>query len=208
MKKLSIFLMIIGLSMPAFGKTDEQLLKDYVQTLISDGYKLFNNSKLNEEEKNKKTSELLENNLYLDWMAKYVLGRHKRALSDEKVNEFSAIYSKFVVKAYVDLAQHYNGEKAKLNKVVQLDEDMFMVHMEIVKPDESSSIKVEYLVHQLEDLKDKPFKVADVITEGVSILNSQQSEFNSIITNQGIDALITELKSKLEKKATSAKGRY
>ena len=54
---------------------------------------------------------------------------------------------------------------------------------------------------ELEKTKQNPYKVADIITEGVSILNSQQSEFNNIISNQGIDALIDDLKGKVSKKS-------
>ena len=38
-----------------------------------------------------------------------------------------------------------------------------------------------------------------MITEGVSILNSQQTEFDNVISNNGIDALISNLKEKLSK---------
>jgi phospholipid transport system substrate-binding protein len=121
-------------------------------------------------------------------------------LPSEKVNEFISVYSKFVVKAYADLAKHYNGEKAVVKKIKQVDDVMFIVSMEIVKKD-NEPIKVDYLVHKFGAKGDTPFKVADVITEGVSILNSQQAEFNSVIQSQGIDALIDSLNKKLSKKS-------
>lgn len=175
---------------------EEHLLKEYITTLIDDGYKLFNDAKVSREERNKKIEKLLNDNLYLEWMAKYSLGRHRRTISDKKISEFIAVYSRFVVKAYVDLTQHYDGEKAKLKSVKQLDDDMFLVNMEIMKPGSNSPIRVDYLVHQLEDAKDNQFRVADIITEGISILNSQQAEFNNIISTQGIDALIEDLREK------------
>jgi ABC-type transporter MlaC component len=55
-------------------------------------------------------------------------------------------------------------------------------------------------VHKLENAKKSTYKIDDIITEGVSILNSQKSEFNNIIINQGIDALIDDLKGKLVSK--------
>lgn len=183
-----------------YAKTDnmEQLLRDYVTTLINEGYELFNDPTITKIEREKKVEKLLRENLYLEWMAKYSLGRHRRTLSKEKIAEFVEVYSKFVVKAYVDLTQHYKGETATLKAVRKFDDDMFIVYLEIEKPGSNSPIRVDYLVHQIMKKNGNfSFMVADIITEGISILNSQQAEFNSIITNQGIDALIANLKEKL-----------
>lgn len=187
------------------GTNEEQILKDYITKLIDDGYTLFNDDKVSIVERNRKIEKLLHDNLYLEWMAKYSLGRHRRTISNDKISEFIAIYSKFVVKAYVDLTHHYNGEKAKLKAVKKFDDDMFLVYMEIIKPGSNSPIRVDYLVHQLEGVEDNPFRVADIITEGISILNSQQAEFNNIIANQGIDALIIDLQSKIANNSSALK---
>lgn len=201
MKKIVALFLLVMAAMPvtATEVNEEELLKNYVKNLINDGYNLFNNDKISEEERSQRTAKLLRENLHLEWMAKYSLGRHRRTLSKAKVKEFTKVYSRFVVKAYVDLTQHYKGERANLRTVKQIDDDMFIVKMEILKPGTNSPVKVDYLVHQLEHLPGQPFKVGDIITEGISILNSQQAEFNSIIQNQGIDALIADLTEKVER---------
>jgi phospholipid transport system substrate-binding protein len=193
---ISLFLFIS----PSSANDDNDQLRVYVQKLINDGYKIFDDKSLSEEDRFRNSSDLIEKNLYLDWMARYTLGRNRKTLPSEKVNEFISVYSKFVVKAYADLAKHYNGEKAVVKKIKQVDDVMFIVSMEIVKKD-NEPIKVDYLVHKFGTKGDTPFKVADVITEGVSILNSQQAEFNSVIQSQGIDALIDSLNKKLSKKS-------
>lgn len=197
MKKfLYLFLLVSLFTTNAFAHSEEEELEIYVRKLISDGYSLFNDEKIPVAKRNKRIKELLNENLNLDWMARYSLGRHRRTLDENKIEEFARTYSKFVVKAYVDLTQHYSGEKAKLKTVKQIDEDMFIVNLEIIKPGSNSPIKVDYLVHEIGNGKDHKFKVGDIITEGISLLNSQQSEFNSIISNQGIDALIKNLEEK------------
>lgn len=193
---ISLFLFIA----PSSAADDNDQLRAYVQNLINDGYKIFEDKSLSEEERFHVSSDLIEKNLYLDWMARYTLGRNRKTLAPEKINEFISVYSKFVVKAYADLSRHYNGEKAVIKKIKSIDKEMFIVSMEIVKRD-NEPIKVDYLVHKFGGNGDKPFKVADVITEGVSILNSQQAEFNSVIQSQGIDALIDSLSKKLSKKS-------
>jgi phospholipid transport system substrate-binding protein len=193
---ISLFLFIA----PSSAADDNDQLRAYVQNLINDGYKIFEDKSLSEEDRFRFSSDLIEKNLYLDWMARYTLGRNRKTLAPEKVDEFISVYSKFVVKAYADLTKHYNGEKAVIKKIKSIDNEMFIVSMEIVKKD-NEPIKVDYLVRKFDGNEDKQFKVADVITEGVSILNSQQAEFNSVIQSQGIDALIDSLSKKLSKKS-------
>ena len=40
------------------------------------------------------------------------------------------------------------------------------------------------------------FAVFDIIVEGVSMITTQRSEFSSVITNKGMDYLITQLANK------------
>jgi phospholipid transport system substrate-binding protein len=194
---IAVLLSLIFLT-PSVRADDTQELKSYVENLINEGYKIVSDENLSQPQKYKKSSILIKSNLYLDWMAKYVLGRNRRVISDDKITEFIKIYSDFVVKVYADLSGNYDGEKAILKNVKKVDDNMFIVSMEIERPSGQSAVRVEYLVHKLENKTKNPYLVGDVITEGISILNSQQSEFNSIISSQGIDVLIMDLKKRLE----------
>lgn len=182
----------------AGAKNDD--IKNYVDDLVDKSYKIINDKSLSINEKVARSSLLVKNNLHLDWMAKYVLGRNKRSISAEKIKEFTDIYSKFVVGAYAELVRDYSGEKANIKTIKRVDDYMYIVGMEMIKADSPDLIKVEYLVHKIDVAKNGSYKVADIITEGVSILNSQQAEFDSIISTQGIDGLIADLKNKVDLK--------
>ncbi|MFK7967758.1 MAG: phospholipid-binding protein MlaC [Rickettsiaceae bacterium] len=193
---LSIFVYIA----PVNAQDDVEKLKVYVDNLITQGYDIVNDPTLTEDQKITRSSALISANLYLDWMAQYSLGRNKRSLSTQKMQEFTEVYSKFVVRAYAELSKNYSGVKAAIKKVTKVTDNAFIINMEILTTGSDIPVKVDYLVHKLTKTKQTSYKVGDIITEGVSILNSQQSEFNSIISNQGIDALIDNLKEKLSKK--------
>lgn len=199
MKKFTSFLLILFIAiLPAQANDKEQQeLKLYVENLIAKGYEVLNNPALEQQERIRQSSLLIKENLYLDWMAKYALGRHRRVLSKDMIDNFTNVYSSFVVKAYSNLASQYSGEKAVIKKVKQIDDDMFIVSVEILKTNSAVPIRVEYLVHKVTKANKNTYKVADVITEGISILNSQQSEFNSVISNQGIEYLIDNLSQKV-----------
>ena len=61
------------------------------------------------------------------------------------------------------------------------------------------NISLEFVVKDGND----GLKVFDVIFEGISLLQSQRSEFANIIANKGFDGLLKDLKSK--NKANDAK---
>jgi phospholipid transport system substrate-binding protein len=176
---------------------DADQLKSYVSNLITQGSNILGNNSLTEEDKVKKSADLIRDNLHLDWMAQYTLGRNKKTLSTQEIQKFIGVYSEFIVQAYAQLSKNYSGEKPVIKKVNKIDDNMFIVSLEILKKDSDTGVKVDYLVHKLENAKKSTYKIDDIITEGVSVLNSQKSEFNNIITNQGIDVLIDDLRAKL-----------
>lgn len=195
---IKLFFIIIAITFNAHAKVDDNAsLKAYVQEMLDEGYNLFHDPKLSESEVKLKSAQIIRANLYLDWMAKYSLGRYRLKLAPDKLAEFITIYSDFVVKAYADLAGHYRGEKAILKNIKNVDNSMFLVSTEIVKPDTAVPIKVEYLVHKIND--QNKYLVGDIITEGVSLLNSQQSEFNSVLSTNDIEYLIADIKKRINK---------
>lgn len=207
MKIIHLVLLFIVFSISSANGAQEQdsNIRNYVDDLVNRSYKIINDKSLSGDEKVTRSRSLVKDNLHLDWMAKYVLGRNKRSLSAAKIKEFADVYSKFVVSAYAELVRDYSGEKTNIKNIKKVDEYMYVVEMEIVKPDSPDRIKVEYLVHKVEGATKGIYKIADIITEGVSILNSQQAEFNSIISAQGIDGLIADLKNKANSKQQKPK---
>lgn len=197
--RILLYICILAYNPMAYADEETEKLKVYFNNLITDGYNIVNDANLSAADKVNRSSTLIRANLHLDWMAKYTLGRHKKSLSAKKIKEFTEVYSKFIVQAYADLSKNYSNVKAVVKKVNKVDDNVFLVSMEIFKKDSDSPVAVDYLVHKLANAKQNPYKVGDMITEGVSILNSQQTEFYNVISNNGIDALINNLKEKLSK---------
>lgn len=174
-----------------------EVVKNYVNTLVKDGSSVLKDDTLSQEEKINKTRILISNNLDLDWMARYTLGGYRKTLAPEQINKFIDVYSKYVIKVYANLVKDYRGEDAKVGRVYPTGKTMFKVEMTIINNKENQGISVSYSVHPVKDISGKlSLKVTDIITEGISFLQSQQQEFTSSIANRGIDALISELVNK------------
>lgn len=168
----------------------------YVHNLVNDSSNLLNNQRLTEDEKVAKSHDLIYKNLDLEWMAKYALGRNKKNLSSEQIANFVKIYSDYIVKTYSDMIRNYKGQQGIVKNVQQIDDNEFVVKMEIAQTNGQAPIKVDYFIRDIIEGKGSNLKVSDIITEGVSMINSQRDEFSSIIVNKGFEALTSELKKK------------
>lgn len=175
---------------------DQAQLKSYVENLIQESHELLHNTTLSDKEMTQKASKLLRTNLYLNWMAKQSLGRNIKSISKEQLKDFTKTYSAFVIDSYSNLVKSYKGEKGKLVRVNKISNNLFMVDTEILSTNDGTRTEVKYLVHELNSKDTIRFLIGDIITEGVSLLDSQRSEFNQILSNKGIDGLISELKQK------------
>lgn len=85
----------------------------------------------------------------------------------------------------IDLVKNYHVQEPKDLKVESINEKEHVVSMFI------GTVNVKYLIRGVGSLK-----VYDIITEGVSLINSQQAEFMNILSSRGYDALISDLKAK------------
>lgn len=198
MSRIITFLLTIFLILPASAAKTNANIEQYVDGLVEKVSKMLNDSTISEEQKIKKSRQLMAENLDLEWMAKYSLGRHRKELDMLQLKDFVKIYSSYVIRSYSDLVRNYKGEKAVIKKVSQLDDGEYIVKTEVIQGG-SSPIKVDYLVRDIGAAKGKKsnLKISDIITEGVSMINSQQAEFNSTFSNEGFDGLMKQLKQKI-----------
>lgn len=199
MKKIISLLIICFLSVPSYSNTvDATSVNKYVNRLVQDGLDILSNDKLSQAQKIQETKDMILTNLDVNWMAKFTLGNYRRTLTPEQINQFTKIYKEFVSKAYADLVKGYNGQKAKVILVTTRSDSEFMVDMLIINDNGQDNIKVSYLIRSTKNGNNNDvLKVSDIVTEGVSLIRSQQSEFTNVISSRGFDSLLTELSKKL-----------
>lgn len=130
----------------------------------------------------------------IPFVGKYVLAKHWRVASDEQKAAYLAAYQPFVIKNYAGKLTKYSGQQYTL-KNPRAAGSQYIVTMEIIDPG-NPSIFVDY---RLRDT-DGAYKVIDISVEGVSLVATQRSEFNSIVSSKGLDYLIAALQKQVAKK--------
>ncbi|MDX1916451.1 MAG: ABC transporter substrate-binding protein [Rickettsiaceae bacterium] len=141
-----------------------------------------------------KSELLMSENLDLNWMAKFVLGKYRRTLNTEQMQNFTEVYSEFVIKSYSKIVRFYKREQIlKVIAQTPISENEFVVKCTLNSPG-IDPIKIDFAIRKLDDAK---FKVFDIIGEGISLINSNQAEFANILHNAGFDGLLNDLKAKI-----------
>lgn len=137
-------------------------------------------------------NEIFFETIDTDWIGKFAIGKYWMELNDEQKVNYLKTYRTYISASYVPLFKKYNGQNIIIDEIKNLGNDTFLAVTQIKQPDNKPSIRVEYRLKHSKNT----FKVRDIIAEGVSLINTQRSDFSSIMNQGGFDGLIKKLSSK------------
>lgn len=141
-------------------------------------------------QKAKQLEKLFLDTVNIEWMARFVLAKNLRILTTNQYQNYLAAYKLFLLKSYVPKFRNYNGQHFKILSSKALESGQFIVTTSIIDPNTSSEVNVGY---RCKVFKDGRMRIIDIIAENVSLMVSQRSEFSAIISNDGVDFLISQL---------------
>lgn len=133
--------------------------------------------------------------LDFNWMGNYILGKHRRTISEERIKQFIEEYSKFLIKNYLSVLHYYTGNNYKILSIEKTKDNVYIVSTS-VKYKDNKFVKNNFRIVE----KGGKYYITDIITEGISFINTQRSEVNSLVTSKGFDKFLEELKAKNENK--------
>lgn len=167
-------------------KFSEDLGKDVLAILDKDGASM--------KQKHAKLEKKFRQVVDVDWVAKFVMGRHFRSLDAAKQKEYMKAYERFVILNYTsNFVDYTSGTSFKVVRAREDKPGKFYVTTEIVRPGKQSVI-LDYRLRA----KGNSFEIYDIIVEGVSLITAQRSEFDSVMAQENIDYLIKHLKQKAD----------
>jgi phospholipid transport system substrate-binding protein len=151
------------------------------------------------DERERRARTLLTENFAVPTIGQWVLGRYWRVATPAERQEYMKLFEDLIVVTYVNRFNQYSGEKLVVTRTTDSDEGGdVIVYSEIARPG-GSPIEVGWRVRT----KDGSNKIVDVYVEGISMGQTQRSEFGSIIQNNGgsVAALLDEMRRRLGRSA-------
>jgi phospholipid transport system substrate-binding protein len=121
--------------------------------------------------------------------AKRALGRHWQGLSDKDRQEFTALFTDLIERAYISKIERYSGERIAYAGE-SVDSGLATVRTRFVTK-QGTEIPVDYRMQQRGDR----WLVYDVSVEGVSLINNYRTQFDKIIQTSSYAELVRKMKA-------------
>jgi phospholipid transport system substrate-binding protein len=129
----------------------------------------------------------------VDGIGRAVLGKNWKKASDEQRKTYMELFPKYVAKLYAIQFSDYAGQTFTVKGTKPAADGATIVTAEIDQPN-NEPIKLDFIVQS----GGQGPKVTDVKVEGVSLLVTKRSEFDSVVAQKGIDGLIQALRRKVD----------
>ena len=127
----------------------------------------------------------------VDGIGRAVLGKNWKKATDDQRKSYMELFPKYVAKLYAIQFSDYSGETFVV-KGSKPTADGTVVNAEIGQPN-GEPIKLDFIVQS----RGPGLKVTDVRVEGISLVVTKRSEFDSVVAQKGIDGLIQALRHKV-----------
>lgn len=145
-------------------------------------------------DKEKQVRSLLAENIDLDAIGRFVLGRALRKASAEHRDQFRALFREFVLRTYARRLGGYNGQAFEVLGARAVGKTDVLVDTRISRPS-GPPIELGWRVRNGPD----GHKILDVVVSGVSMAVTQRSEFRSVLSKRGMEGLIELLRAQVDK---------
>ncbi len=197
MKKILFWVLgIIGFAQVAYADINGAKATAMVENLTKEGIEKIINSTSSQEEKNKVFKQLFTENLDLDFIGKYVLGRYWRTATTQQRKEFIDLYKEFNVQTWSKRFDEFKGKKFVFNGTGSANNpNQIYVNTSVPVPD-GQPIDVKWRVYE----HNGKLKIIDIIIENVSLAQTARNEYTSYIAKspKGVEGLLENLRSKIK----------
>ncbi len=190
----ALFLLVVNANP---GWADESAdSQQFVRTLADKAISQLTDATLSAGEREQRFRVLLGDHFDVLGMGRSALGRFWRIATPDEQKEYLVLFEDLIVATYANRFRDYGGENLDITNVVKNSgsEDVaILVQSQIVR-NVAKPIRVDWRVARASG----DHKIVDVVIEGVSMMQTQRSEFSSVITRGGgkVASLIDELRAK------------
>jgi len=126
-------------------------------------------------------------------IARIVVGKQWEELTPEQQVKLEAAVSQLSVSAYAYNFKDFSGESFSFVSEEETGRGGVVIHSNLKIPGDKD-VKFDYMMKK----KDDSWQIINIIADGVSDLALKRSDYTSVLTREGFDALIAKINEKIE----------
>ena len=179
-----LFTLIFSQSVIADDKKEaEEVLKCKLESVIL----VLEKKELNEEAKKKEIIKIVTPMFNFSLMSKLTLGKkHWPGFTKEQKERFTELFTKRLKDSYIDKIMLYTNEKIEYKVPVQVGKK---VQIPTILTSKDNKISMLYKLYKSK----QGWRIYDIEIQGVSLISTYRSQFDEILRNKTVDALLAKL---------------
>lgn len=198
MKKLFTFVLfaICLFTYNAFADINGTKAEQFIKNVTTQGIEQLVNADISDSERSTRFTRLFNQDLDLDFIGKFVLGRYWRTATEQQRKDFIDVYRKLNIQTWSERFNEFKGKHFEFigTEKSQQNDQIFVVTQVPMK--EGAPASVKWRVKETNG----QMRIVDIIIENVSLALTARSEYTAYVQKSpdGIDGLIKNLRSKLK----------
>lgn len=125
-----------------------------------------------------------------------VLGNQARNVPKQQLGEFVNVFREYLVTTYANAMGYYDDQTVAFEPAGNYDDKKIVTVRALIQDTGKPDIKVAFKVRK--DRKTNQWAAYDMVAEGISLLSSKRSEFESILRQDGIEKVIELMQQKID----------
>jgi phospholipid transport system substrate-binding protein len=191
----ALILMLLVFPFGATKADDAVNARNFIETHAEHTLQTLTVKGISRTERVARFRKLLTRNFDIETIGRWVLGRYWRRANIAQQKQYLKHFENLIVGTYADRFERYAGEKLVIVKALSQSDKDVVVYTKIARPTSEALLMVDWRVRR----RGGNFAIVDVIVEGVSMGQTQRSEFaSSIRRDGGLDGFIAELKKRVD----------
>ncbi len=178
----------------------DEAAERFVAGVLEEANAIFENS--DAASRDAAVEVLVDKYVDMERVAKFALGQYARQATPEQMAVYVPLFRRYATNVYQSTLENYSGQKLEVTDSIDRTARDIIVNSKVVgaRPgDQYANLVVSWRVYRKPDGAQA---IVDAGAEGVWLAIEQQSQFKSVIANngggaKGVDALIADLKSKV-----------
>lgn len=195
----AFLVLTIALATPTMARADiSEDAKAFIGQLSDEVLEKLTDDNLPLDQQEERFRGIVKRYFAFQSIARWVLGgRSWKKASDAQRKEYLSLYGDLMVATYAHRFQGYSGEKLVVTKARVIDANQALVESQIARQGGAKPLVINWRVRGA----DGNYRIIDIMVEGLSMAQTQRSEFKAFVRSNGgdIDALLANLDERLQK---------
>jgi phospholipid transport system substrate-binding protein len=188
--------MAVGVRGPVRADEFSAGAKVFIRVLADKAIASLTAKEISKAQREQRFRALMLENFAISGIGKFVLGRYWPRATEMEQAEYLKLFEDLMVVMYAERFSKYAGETLDVEQAEVRGEYDVLVYSRIKRVDATQPIKVAWRVRG----KPGAYKIVDVMVEGISMVQTQKSEFASFIQQNGgkLDSLLSEMRKRIQ----------